>query len=111
LTGSTTEDTPHLLVRLPEMDEEGIQSRPTENIPFIKPTLISDPVYDGSSEEMRKIEDEKFNKFENEIVEEDVPESTTQLNGITYPQNTYLFNTKDATGVFTCEPIVPYLQT
>jgi translation elongation factor EF-G len=81
---TTTTDEPHLLVRIPELGEDGTQARPTANIPFIE------PVYDQSSEEARKSQQSKFNNFENEVSEED-PTSTTQLLTTTQATSNNLF--------------------
>jgi hypothetical protein len=51
-----------LLIRVPEFNE-GVQRRPTQNIPFVE------PVYDRSSEENRR--SQQLDNFENEINEKD----------------------------------------
>lgn len=77
---TSTEETPRLLIRLPEMDEDGIQKRPTENIPFVDSKGEMEPVYDQSLEEARQSEQIKF---ENEIAEEEktttIEAPTTQI--------------------------------
>jgi len=72
-TLATTEE-PHLLIREPEFDEVGRESRPTADIPFIDPTVIVEvPLYDRSSEEARQTKNGQrmFENFDNEISEEE----------------------------------------
>lgn len=68
------DEEPLFLIRVPDF-EDGVQSRPTMNIPFVE------PVYDRSSEEVRRAQ--QLIKFGNEISEEDTATaaSTTAQTG------------------------------